>query len=67
MLIALRERKHSGVGQHVDVSLQTALMQATESNVLAAACGGIQSERFRGGVLRSGLPIPLIWKTADAS
>ena len=64
-LIALRERKHSGLGQHIDVSSQAALAQATQSTILSAAVGTVQSERFRGGVSLSGLTIPLVWKTID--
>ena len=64
-LIALRERKHSGQGQHVDVSAQASTMQATQSLVLAAAIGDIDTVRFTGGVNLSGLPIPLVWRAKD--
>ncbi len=65
VLIALRERKRSGLGQHVDVSAQAALAQAMQSYILAAAVGDIDPARFRGGVKMSGRPSPLIWQAAD--
>ncbi|MGO1501519.1 MAG: CaiB/BaiF CoA transferase family protein [Marinobacter sp.] len=38
-LIALYERAHSGLGQHVDISAQLSVAQSTLSSVLAAAVG----------------------------
>lgn len=64
-LIALRERTRSGLGQHIDVSAQTSLMQATQSIALAHAVGDVDTSRFTGGVNLSGLPIPLVWKAKD--
>jgi len=48
-LIALRERTHSGVGQHVDVSAQQALMQATQSFSLAHLYETTDPGRVSGG------------------
>jgi crotonobetainyl-CoA:carnitine CoA-transferase CaiB-like acyl-CoA transferase len=64
-LIGLRERKRSGLGQHIDISAQVSLMQATQSFVLAAAVGDANVTRFTGGVKFGPLPIPLVWKVAD--
>lgn len=65
VLVALRERKRSGLGQQVDVSAQTALMASTQSTILSTAVGDVDSVRFTGGVSLSGLPIPLVWRAAD--
>jgi crotonobetainyl-CoA:carnitine CoA-transferase CaiB-like acyl-CoA transferase len=65
VLIALRERKRSGRGQHLDISAQASTMQATQSLVLAAAVGDVDTVRFTGGVNLSGLPIPLVWRAQD--
>ncbi len=65
VLVALRARKRSGLGQLVDVSAQTALMAATQSSILSAAVGDADTVRFTGGVSLSGLPIPLVWRASD--
>ena len=64
-LIALRERARSGLGQRVDVSAQTSLMQATQSFILAAAIGDTESTRITGGFNLSGIPLPLVWRAKD--
>ena len=46
-LIAHQERRRSGIGQHVDVSVQQAVLLATQSFVLAAQIG--ESEIVRSG------------------
>lgn len=50
VLIALEERRRSGLGQHVDVSAQTAMMQSGQSGVLAHGWRSPQMSRSGGGV-----------------
>jgi crotonobetainyl-CoA:carnitine CoA-transferase CaiB-like acyl-CoA transferase len=64
-LIAHHERRRSGRGQHVDVSAQQALAQATQSVILAASVGAEQGKRVTGGWVLGGLTIPLVWQAAD--
>ena len=52
-LIALHARERDGVGQHIDVSAQTAMMITTQFNVLATGWGDYPAER-QGGGLRVG-------------
>jgi crotonobetainyl-CoA:carnitine CoA-transferase CaiB-like acyl-CoA transferase len=49
-MIALEERKRSGLGQHVDVSAQTAMMMTTQSTVLSHGWNAVPIERFGGGL-----------------
>lgn len=49
-LIALRERKLSGRGQHIDVSAQQCILQATQSYCLAHPLGGAPVQRGSGAV-----------------
>ncbi|MCU1501970.1 MAG: hypothetical protein JWM12_1324 [Ilumatobacteraceae bacterium] len=64
-LIALRERATSGLGQHVEVSAQRSVLQATQSYVLAAPLGGTPAQRMSGGVRTLGLDIQLVWPCKD--
>ena len=64
-LIAHYERANSGRGQHIDVSAQTALAQATQSFILAAAVGEQSLARVTGGVAISGIKLPLVWPVQD--
>ena len=48
--VALWERGRSGRGQHLDVSAQQALIQATQITMLAAAVGSPLSIREAGGI-----------------
>ena len=64
-LLALRERGVSGRGQHVDVSAQRSMLQATQSGVLAVPLGGVAAKRMSGGVKIAGLDIQLLWPCAD--
>jgi crotonobetainyl-CoA:carnitine CoA-transferase CaiB-like acyl-CoA transferase len=49
-LLALTARAETGRGQHVEVSAQRSILQATQSYVLAAPLGGKPAERMSGGV-----------------
>lgn len=48
-LIALRERKRSGLGQHIDVSAQQAVTQATQSATLCHLYNSPELLRMSGG------------------
>ncbi len=50
ILIALEERRRSGLGQHVDVSAQTAMMASNQSAVLAKGWNATPMTRTGGGV-----------------
>jgi crotonobetainyl-CoA:carnitine CoA-transferase CaiB-like acyl-CoA transferase len=64
-MVALTERNTSGLGQHVDISAQRSVLQATQSYVLAAPLGGTQAQRMSGGVRTLGLDIQLVWPCKD--
>ena len=64
-LIAHHERQRSGQGQHVDVSAQQAVAQATQSTILAAPLGEAAMQRMAGGVKIGPLKVRLIWPTKD--
>jgi crotonobetainyl-CoA:carnitine CoA-transferase CaiB-like acyl-CoA transferase len=49
-LIALHERHRSGRGQHVDVSAQQAIMQATQSMAMCHLYNSPESHRAAGGL-----------------
>jgi crotonobetainyl-CoA:carnitine CoA-transferase CaiB-like acyl-CoA transferase len=52
-LIALRERKHSGLGQHIDVSAQSSAAACTQTMILAPGWNANVMSRMSGGA-RSG-------------
>jgi crotonobetainyl-CoA:carnitine CoA-transferase CaiB-like acyl-CoA transferase len=64
-LLALTERAASGRGQHVEVSAQVSIMQATQSYALAVPLGGAAAQRTAGGVKTGGLDIRLLWPCKD--
>src|SRR4051794_22276022 len=64
-LLALTERESSGLGQHVSVSAQRSVLQATQSYVLAVPLGGSQAQRKSGGVKTGGLDVQLLWPCKD--
>ncbi len=65
VMVALTERAASGQGQHVEVSAQRSVLQATQSYVLAVPLGGTQAQRKSGGVKTGGLDIQLMWPCKD--
>ena len=64
-LIALRERKLSGRGQHVDVSAQQAILQATQSYCLAELVNCAPTTRMSGGAKAGPFNVRLRSKAAD--
>ena len=64
-LIALRERKLSGRGQHVDVSAQQCILQATQSYCLAHPLGGAPVQRGSGAVSLGPFNVRLRSQAAD--
>jgi len=64
-LLALTERAGSGRGQHVEVSAQVSMMQATQSYALAVPLGGAAAQRTAGGVKTGGLDVKLLWPCKD--
>lgn len=65
LIAAFAERRRSGRGQHIDVSAQHAMVQPTQSNMLAAAVGAPPMGRFGGGVKHAGYPVRLVYPAAD--
>ncbi|HEU4840872.1 MAG TPA: CoA transferase, partial [Ilumatobacteraceae bacterium] len=65
VLVALTERASSGLGQHVEVSAQRSMMQATQSYALAVPLGGAAAQRAAGGVKTGGLDVKLLWPCKD--
>lgn len=64
-LIALTGAIRDGVGQHVDVSVQTAAMMATQATVLSAAWGENETKRMAGGVNFGGIPLKFVNPAKD--
>ncbi len=64
-VIALRERRLSGLGQHVDVSAQQAILQATQSFALAHLVDAGQVTRVSGGTKAGPFLVRLRSKAAD--
>ncbi len=64
-MIAHHERAHSGLGQHIDVSAQQAVAQATQSNILAVQLNGPELQRASGGVRLGPLHVQLLWPCKD--
>src|SRR5438105_2708626 len=64
-LIAHHERQRSGHGQHVDVSAQQAVAQATQSGILATALNADEFQRLSGGVRVGSLTVRLVWPAQD--
>jgi crotonobetainyl-CoA:carnitine CoA-transferase CaiB-like acyl-CoA transferase len=64
-LIAHHERRRSGLGQHVDVSAQQAVAQATQSSLLAAPLEERDFQRLAGGVKMGPVKVRLVWPAKD--
>ena len=64
-MLALAERSSSGLGQHVDISAQRSMTQATQSYTLAVPLGGAAAQRMSGGIKTGGLDVQLRWPCKD--
>ena len=65
-LIALWERQtRSGLGQHIDMSAQQSMSQASMSSVLNTSLNATTTQRIAGGASLQGIDIQLMWACAD--
>ena len=65
-LIAMHERQTvSGLGQHIDISAQQSMNQATQSSSLATPLGASLVTRIAGGVMLNGMKVQLMWPCTD--
>jgi crotonobetainyl-CoA:carnitine CoA-transferase CaiB-like acyl-CoA transferase len=64
-LIALRAREHDGLGQHIDVSAQTAMMMTTAFMLLAPGWNDHPTERVGGGMKQGPLRLRFVFPCKD--
>jgi crotonobetainyl-CoA:carnitine CoA-transferase CaiB-like acyl-CoA transferase len=64
-LIALYARERSGLGQHIDVSAQTAMMMTTQFTVLAPGWKDQAPERVGGGVRLGEIRLRFVYPCKD--
>lgn len=66
ILIALWERQtRSGLGQHIDLSAQQSVNQASQSMMLASPLNAVSTTRIAGGANLQGIDIQLMWPCKD--
>ena len=65
VLLAILARSKDGLGQHIDVSAQTAAMMATQSVILAPAWGDLSIGRVGGGLKFGPLYVRFVYPCAD--
>jgi crotonobetainyl-CoA:carnitine CoA-transferase CaiB-like acyl-CoA transferase len=65
LVAALIERQRSGRGQHLDVAAHQCMLQASQSQMLAAAIGAEPPNRYGGGVRLAGYRIRLVYPALD--
>jgi len=65
LVAALMERQRSGLGQHIDVAAHQCMLQATQSQMLAAVMGAVAPQRFGGGVRLGDYRIRFVYPAAD--
>lgn len=65
VLVALAARERDGRGQHVDVSMQTAMMMATQSFILTDGWHGDPVTRVAGGIVAGPLRIRFVYPCSD--
>ena len=65
IMMGLRERTRSGLGQHIDVSAQTAMMASCQSNVLAHGWNDRPLARSGGGVALGPHRLRFIYECLD--
>ena len=64
-LLALFGAIRDGLGQHVDVSVQTAAMMATQATCLSTGWGDTLTTRMAGGVNFGGIPLKFVNPASD--
>ncbi|MEE9278559.1 MAG: CoA transferase [Myxococcota bacterium] len=64
-LLALAARERDGVGQHVDVSAQTAMMMTTQSFVLCHGWNDEELRRLGGGIRLGDLRLRFVYPCKD--
>jgi crotonobetainyl-CoA:carnitine CoA-transferase CaiB-like acyl-CoA transferase len=64
-LLALTERRTSGLGQHVDVSAQQAVMQAGIPGVLLSPNANAEAQRTSGGILTGPVHLQFVYPALD--
>ncbi len=65
-LLALWERQtRSGLGQHIDISAQQSMSQASMSSTLNTSLNATVTQRIAGGASLQGIDIQLMWPCAD--
>jgi crotonobetainyl-CoA:carnitine CoA-transferase CaiB-like acyl-CoA transferase len=64
-LIALRARERDGLGQHIDVSAQTAMMMTTAFMLLAPGWNDHPTERVGGGMKQGPLRLRFVFPCKD--
>ncbi len=64
-LLAVAERARSGLGQHVDVSAQQSMTEATQASMLAAAVGALPYRRTAGGILVGPYKVRFVYPALD--
>jgi len=65
VLIALHERRHSGLGQHIDTSAQQSFADCSQLQLMAALVGGPDPKRLPGAVQLGDFLIPWVYECAD--
>ncbi|MEL6982114.1 MAG: CoA transferase, partial [Actinomycetota bacterium] len=65
VLIALHERRQSGLGQHVDTSAQQSFADCSQLQLMAALVGGPDPKRLPGAVQLGDFLIPWVYECAD--
>ena len=65
VLLALRARRASGLGQHVDVSIQQSSAAATQSGLLSFHAGDTSLKRMAGGSRNGSLETRFVYPALD--
>ena len=63
--LALAERRRTGLGQHVDVSAQQALMQTAFPGIVSACNDHVMTYRTSGGILVRNYHLQFVYPAAD--
>jgi crotonobetainyl-CoA:carnitine CoA-transferase CaiB-like acyl-CoA transferase len=64
-LVALHERSHSGLGQHVDISAQQSVTLATQSDIVSTGLNVSGANRAAGGARFGPMLIRLVYPARD--